>query len=201
MANPLTKTRRRGVRMFVGTLALALLLGPDFWVYLRGRFLVRPSDGISAPDVILVPGASVLRNGRPSPVLRQRVELALEAVRRWPNARVVLSGSSLGGYDEPGAMRRYLVQHGVDSARLELDRHGINTRSSIENLGHPNGSLVVVSQRWHLPRACWLAASLGWSVHGLAAGSGTPDGWENLLREHLVRIANFWESPLDDRRR
>lgn len=187
--------------MFVGTLALALVLGPDLWVYLRGRHLILPSDAISAPDVILVPGASVLRNGRPSPVLRQRVELALEAARTWPKARIVLSGSSLGAYDEPGAMRRYLLQHGIDSSRLELDRRGLNTRSSIQNLGRPAGSLVVVSQGWHLPRACWLATSLGWNVHGLAAGSGTPDGLENLMREHLVRIANFWESPLDDRRR
>jgi vancomycin permeability regulator SanA len=52
---------------------------------------------------------------------------------------------------------------------------------------------VVVSQRWHLARACWLAVQSGWDVQGLAAGEDAAAGWENLLREHLVRTANFWE--------
>ena len=171
-----------------------LLLGPDLWVLVQGSRLVQPVDSIAVPELILVPGASVLRNGKPSPVLRQRVEKALYAARRWPGALLVLSGSAVtGGYDEPLAMRRYFVDHGIDSSRLVMDRGGVNTRSSIFDLGAPSGNLVVVSQRWHLVRACWLASQSGWEVHGLAAGEDAPAGWENLLREHLVRTANFWE--------
>lgn len=183
--------RLRGLAWIAG---LAVLVGPDLWVLQRGSRLVLPVDSIPVPELLLVPGASVLRNGKPSPVLRQRVEEALFAARRWPDARIVLSGSAVaGGYDEPLAMRRYLVEHGVDSARLLLDRGGVNTRSSILNLGTPGGGLVIVSQRWHLARAGWLALQSGWDVHGLAAGEDAPAGWENLLREHLVRTANFWE--------
>jgi len=173
---------------------LAVLLGPDLWVLATGSRLVLPIDAIPAPEVLLVPGASVLRNGKPSPVLRQRVEKALFAARRWPDSRIVLSGSAVtGGYDEPLAMRRYLLEHGIDSARLSMDRGGVNTRSSVLNLGTPRGGLVIVSQKWHLARACWLARQSGWDVRGLTAGEDAPAGWENLLREHLVRTANFWE--------
>ena len=183
--------RLRGIAWIAG---LALLLVPDFWVLLRGSRLVRPADSIPVPRILMVPGASVLRNGKPSPVLRQRVEEALFAARRWPDARIVLSGSAVaGGYDEPSSMRRYFVEHGIDSTRLVMDRGGVNTRSSVFDLGPPSGGLVIVSQRWHLARACWLAAQSGWDVHGLAAGEYAPAGWENLLREHLVRTANFWE--------
>jgi vancomycin permeability regulator SanA len=90
-------------------------------------------------------------------------------------------------------MRRYFLEHGVDSSRLVLDRRGVNTRASILDLGSPSGKLLIVSQRWHLARACWLARQSGWDVQGLAAGEDAPAGWENLLREHIVRAANVWE--------
>lgn len=123
--------------------------------------------------------------------------MAFLAAGRWPQARLVLSGSAIaGGYDEPGAMRRFLVDLGVDSSRLVLDREGRNTRSSIRNLGPASGNLVIVSQRWHLSRAVWLARRRGWQAQGLVAGLGSPAGWENLAREHLVRIQNFWGSIL-----
>lgn len=194
MGRTFAKPGPHRLRRLAWVAGLVVLLGPDLWVLIRGSRLILPLEAISAPERILVPGASVLRNGKPSPVLRQRVEMALFAARRWPDAQIVLSGSAVpGGYDEPLAMRRYLLEHGVDSARLLLDRGGVNTRSSVLNLGPARGGLVIVSQRWHLARACWLALQSGWTVHGLAAGEDAPDGWGNLLREHPVRTANFWE--------
>jgi vancomycin permeability regulator SanA len=185
---------KHGLRWIAAVFFLSAC-GADFWVWWKG------SDGLvvlaatSSPRIILVPGASVLRNGSPSPVLRQRIEMAFQAAREWPESRIVLSGSAIaGGYDEPLAMRKFLVEHGIDSTRLVLDREGRNTRSSIRNLGEPSGNLVVVSQRWHLPRAVWLARLRGWNAQGLIAGGNSPAGWENLAREHLVRIQNFWGS-------
>ena len=184
----------------IGTSVLGLLflaLGSDLWVWWSGSGGIVTLETLSEAKIILVPGASVLRSGRPSPVLRQRMETALEASKIWPEARLVLSGSAIrGGYDEPLAMRNYLREHGVELARMQFDREGRNTRASIWNLGPPSGELVVVSQRWHLSRAVWLARQRGWRVQGLVAGKGTPAGWENLLREHVVRVENFWERIL-----
>jgi SanA protein len=53
--------------------------------------------------------------------------------------------------------------------------------------------VVIVSQRWHLPRAIWLARSAGWEAWGMPAGDEEPSGWGNLAREHLVRMENFWQ--------
>jgi SanA protein len=194
MAPTHAKTGIRWWRRLGWIAVVVLFAGPDVWVLVRGAPLVRTLETLPSPDVLLVPGASVLRNGRPSPVLRQRVETALGAARRWPGARIVLSGTAVpGGYDEPRAMRKYLVDHGVDSSRMVLDREGTSTRSSVADLGTPRGALAIVSQEWHLPRACWLARKAGWDVHGLAAGTESAAGWENILREHLTRTANFWE--------
>ena len=181
-----------------GWILVLLAASSDMWVWWKGsaRLVVLPE--LQAPDILLVPGASVLRNGTPSPVLRQRLETAAEAARNWPRAQLVLSGTAIaGGYDEPLAMRNFLLEHGLDSTRLVLDPQGRNTRASLDNLGAPSGRLAVVSQHWHLPRAVWLAERRGWQVQGLVAGRGTPDGWENLVREHFVRIQNFWGSLAD----
>lgn len=182
-------------RLVASALFLLAIAGcSDFWVWWNGRRGISSLERIAEPAFILVPGASVFRSGQPSPVLRQRVEVALDAARVWIDARVVLSGTAIaGGYDEPLAMYNYLVGHGIDPGRLILDRKGTSTRESIRNLGVPSGGLVVVSQKWHLPRLVWIARDRGWDVAGLVAGKGSPGGWENILREHAVRIANFWE--------
>lgn len=192
-----TTSWKHGLGLGAGVLFL-LASGADFWVWWKGSEGVVHIEALRAPDILLVPGASVLRNGSPSPVLRQRIEMAFRAAREWPDARIVLSGTAIaGGYDEPLAMRHFLVEHGIDSTRLVLDRDGRNTRSSIRNLGAASGNLVIVSQSWHLARAVWLARRRGWHVQGLAAGRGSPAGWENLVREHLVRTLNFWDSILN----
>ena len=159
----MSPSRTSGWRKGIGALFLMLCLmavGSDYWVWFSGSKSICALPEASQPRIILVPGASVLRSGKLSPILRQRIDIALEAARTWPEAEVVLSGTAIqGGYGEPWAMRRYLVDHGVDSTRLILDREGRNTRASIMNLGAPDGRLAVVSQRWHLSRAIWIARS------------------------------------------
>ncbi|HOX51778.1 MAG TPA: YdcF family protein, partial [Fibrobacteria bacterium] len=186
-------TRRRTVAVTLGSLLCLAFLGPDLWVLHQGSRWMIPFDSVQAPEIVVVPGASVLRNGKPSPVLRQRVQEALWVARRWPEARLVLSGTADGGYDEPLAMRRYLKEHGIDTARLVLDREGLSTRDAFLNLGKPSGRILVVSQEWHLPRSLWLARELGWEAWGVVAGRDAAAGWGNHLREHAGRAANFWQ--------
>lgn len=145
----------------------------------------------SPPRWIVVPGASVHRDGTPSSVLADRLESAANAAAAWPDSRLFLSGTAIpGGYSEPEAMRRWLLGRGVASDRIVLDRNGTDTRSTIANLGPPTGSIVLVSQKWHLPRALWTAREQGWSAQGLVAPSDRDD-FRFRLREHVVRMAYF----------
>jgi len=170
---------------------LVLLAGADIRVRLSGGrgILVAPTG--PSPRWIVVPGASVRRDGSLSPILRDRMETALLAARAWPESRLLLSGTSIpGGYSEPDAMRRWIVARAVGPERLVLDRAGTDTRSTIANLGTPSGDIVIVSQRWHLSRALWTARAAGWSARGLVAPQ---EGWalRYRMREHVVRILYF----------
>lgn len=183
--------RSLGLWRGIALLLFGVLLFGDAWVYLRGsRGMMSAPEG-PPPRWIVVPGASVHRDGTPSPVLGDRLEAAVEAASTWSDSRLFLSGTAIpGGYSEPEAMRRWLLHRGVASDRIVLDRNGTDTRTTIANLGPPTGRIVIVSQQWHLPRALWTARGQGWTALGLVAASETDD-FRFRLREHVVRMAYF----------
>jgi len=192
---PLASSRHRRWNLLAGTVAAVLLglgLAADLFVYLSGRRGVLDAPAGAEPAWIVVPGASVRRDGTPSPILEGRLIKALEAATTWPHARILLSGTSIpGGYSEPDAMRAWMIaQGGLDGSRLVLDRAGTSTRATIDHLGPASGRIAVVSQDWHLPRSLWYARGAGWDAVGVVA----PQRGSNLktrLREHVVRSAYF----------
>lgn len=183
----------------LGLFLLGTALIPDLWVWNQGRKQALASPRQMQARLVVVPGASVYRDGRLSPILRERVDAALSALRAWPEARLLLSGTSIpGGYDEVGAMRRYALERGIDSARILLDFRGESSRATIDGiarLGYPLGQVVLISQSWHLPRCLWLGRAQG--LKGLACDrpSGS-SAWLQRLREHPARIQNFWQQTL-----
>ena len=69
-------------------------------------------DALKVPPVeaIVVPGASVHRSGKLSPVLLQRMDAALALTQGRPDMKLVLSGYAVPkGYSETKAMRDYAV--------------------------------------------------------------------------------------------
>ena len=177
----------------VVAILLALGLAADLVVYLSGRRSILDVPRGQEPAWIVVPGASVRRDGTPSPILEARLIKSLEAATSWPHARILLSGTSIpGGYSEPDAMRAWMIaQGGMDGSRLVLDRAGTSTRATIDQLGAASGRIAIVSQDWHLPRALWYARCAGWDAVGLVA----PQRGSNLktrLREHVVRSTYFF---------
>lgn len=182
-----------------GIILFGAALIPDIWVWNQGRKHSLASPRQIQARLVVVPGASVYRDGRLSPILKERVDAALAALRAWPEARLLLSGTSIpGGYDEVGAMRRYALERGIDSARILLDFHGESSQATIagiSRLGFPPEQVVLISQSWHLPRCLWLGRKQG--VKGLACDrpSGS-SAWLLRLREHPARIQNFWQQTL-----
>lgn len=193
MPTPAAQRAARSLGLWRGIVPalLAVLLFGDAWVYLRGRqdmFLLPIGP---QPRWIVVPGASVRRDGTPSPILQDRLEAAIHAASAWPQSRLFLSGTAIpGGYSEPEAMRKWLLARSIAPDRMVLDRNGTDTRTTFANLGVPAGQVVVVSQDWHLPRALWAARDLGWTARGLLAPSAVDD-FRFRLREHAARMAYF----------
>jgi vancomycin permeability regulator SanA len=161
--------RSKRLLLLAALAALAGVIATNVAV-LRGG---RPSPSTTSEvDCALVLGAGVRDDGAPSDVLRDRLDEALSLYRSGRVSRILVSGDHRGpSYDEPNTMRRYLEAQGVPSERIFLDHAGFDTYSSVWRAKHVFGAerIIVVTQRFHVARAVFVARSLGMGAEGAVA--------------------------------
>ncbi len=159
--------KRRTLALVLASLAIAVASANV--VVLRGG-TDRPLEGTA--DCALVLGAGLRDDGTPSDVLRDRLDEALALYRQGRVTRILVSGDHrTARYDEPNAMRRWLEDHGVPPEAVFMDHAGLDTYSSVWRARHVFGAsrIVVVTQRFHLARAVFVARTLGMEAEGAAA--------------------------------
>ncbi|MEO6950587.1 MAG: YdcF family protein [Polyangia bacterium] len=145
-------------------------------------------DASAAEHAILVLGSTVKPNGRPSAGLTRRLEVARLLAVRDPRAVVVVSGGTRGGRWKPEGevMSRWLVAHGIPSARIRVEAASTNTAENADFtapiLQREHVSLVtVVTEQFHLRRALFhVHAALGETMH--IDGAPAPDGLDAAAR-------------------
>ncbi len=150
----------------------ALLWVACQWAVLSSArtFFAAGSD-VSAP-VAIVLGASVHEDGTPSDILADRLSVAADLYRDGNVAKVLASGDNgQDGYDEVNVMRTYLLNAGVAPEDLFLDHAGFDTFDSVYRARHVFGvtDAIIVTQSYHLPRALYLARSVGINATGVAS--------------------------------
>jgi vancomycin permeability regulator SanA len=102
-------------------------------------------------DAIVIFGARVYADGRPSDSLADRVRTGVELYHGGLAPRIVMSGGpGEGATHETEAMRDLAIELGVPADAIELDRGGLDTRSTVANTRAPR--VLAVSHHWHLPR-------------------------------------------------
>lgn len=148
---------------------------------------------------MLVLGAKVRPDG-PSLSLISRLDLALEIYKLNPEIRIVVSGGQ--GADEPvseaRAMADYLIAQGVESNKLLLEEKSSNTYENVlfsKPLVNPSNPLLIVTNDYHVIRACLLAKEM--ALNGYCAGAKTPSHvWLKLRLREYVAIIDYWISSV-----
>jgi uncharacterized SAM-binding protein YcdF (DUF218 family) len=117
----------------------------------------------------------------------------VEVWRRYPDAVLVPSGGTgAAPVSEAEAMRRVAVAAGVPAGRVMLEDRSTSTLEHAANvaaLARREGwsSLVVVTDRYHVPRALFLFRRCGLTVTGdpvRGRGAGTRRRWaQGAIRE------------------
>lgn len=115
-------------------------------------------EEIHPADAIVVFGAAEY-SGRPSPVLRARLDHALEVFHRGMAPVVITTGGAAADptFTEGGVGRDYLMHHGIPERSLIAETQGRDTSESAVRVGvimHANGlhSCVAVSDAYHVFR-------------------------------------------------
>jgi SanA protein len=194
----LANDRRWLVRGLVGLgLAGLVLGGVSTWVWWQGRRLIRTVENVEPAQAILVLGAGVHPDGRPSDMLADRLEVAYQLYRDGRAPRLLLSGDhGRKDYDEVRVMRDYLVRKGVSPEVIFLDHAGFDTYDSFYRAKaiFQVESVIVVTQAFHLARAAWIGDRLGLKVQGVTADlHHWPSERAYAVREVAARLKAFGE--------
>lgn len=126
---------------------------------------------IPAKRVGIVFGALVYSNHSLSPILKDRVDGAIELYNLHRIKKILMSGDNgRAAYDEVTAMKDYAVKHNIPSADIILDYAGFSTYDSCYR-AHKIFELneaVLITQRYHLARAIYTCRKLGINAVGLS---------------------------------
>ena len=156
------------------------------------------ADAAPSAAVTIVLGAEVYSDGRPSPALQSRLDVAIELLERGKTNVLVMSGGN--GMFETDAMRAYVIAHDVPEEVVLPDPSGERTRASCEHArdAYPSLPVLIVSQADHAARATFICRRLGVDADGVAAPEFTGDRYiVYLVRERLALIDAFLESLIN----
>jgi uncharacterized SAM-binding protein YcdF (DUF218 family) len=152
----------------------------------------------AAADAVVVLGCSV-RGDAPSPALIRRVECGIMRFECGDAPLLLLCGGGPGNSPEARVMRDIAIARNVPEAAIVLEPHSRNTfENAVETarLMRSKGltSLVLVSDRYHLPRASLLFRHAGLIV--LATDHPPTRGfWREMplvARESLAFGLSLW---------
>lgn len=146
-------------------------------------------------DCIIILGAGVKSNGNPTDMLRDRLIAGFEGYKHLKNVPILNSGDSeRSDYCETVTMRNFLLDKGAKETSIIDDGYGLSTYDSIWRAKNVYGfnKILIVSQKYHLHRAIYIANELGLTAYGLD-GALTTYGKQPLysLRETLARIKDM----------
>ena len=193
----LTKKRVLHLCLRLLVILVLLVLIPNFLVKLSSRTLIVTPEKAAdlEADCILVLGAGLQPDGKPSPMLSERIRTGVALYKAGASARLLMSGDhGTKGHDEVNAMKDAALAAGVPSEAVFMDHAGFSTYDSMYRARDIFGAkkLVVVTQEYHLPRALWIARRMGLEAVGVACDTQRYSGQlYRDLRELLARDKDF----------
>ncbi len=172
--------------------ALALLLLQTYFYEYTESQIYYDINNVPQSDYVLIFACGIVNN-KPTPMLRKRLEAGLNLIQNNKADKIILSGYKDGDYyDEVNVMKTYLTEHGISEDIIVEDKFGDNTYYSIKNIEKlEDDSIILLTQKWHLIRAIYLANKLDVkNVSGFVAESCGYESYTFYMnfREAFARV-------------
>jgi SanA protein len=168
---------------------LVVVINLIVWSTTRSAIFEDPTDAPVA-EAALVPGAALNARRMPAPIFMDRIRTAVTLYREGKVEKVLISGdNSSVAHNEVDNVRLYLVDQGIPEEDIFLDHAGFDTYSSMYRARTVFGAsrILIVSQSFHLPRAVFIARSLGLEAYGVSADEGHIL-FNNYVREVFANV-------------
>ena len=122
----------------------------------------------------------------------------LEGIKLYQNNvsdKIIMSGDhGRKAYDEVNIMKKFAIEKGIPSEDIFMDHAGFSTYESIYRAKEilQAKKIVIVTQKYHLYRALYIANKLGLEAYGVGADPRQYTGATNReIREILARDKDF----------
>lgn len=184
---------------------LGLLMVGTWVMSLAGVIFWEHRDNARPASAIVVLGAAQYV-GRPSPVLRARLDHAIDLYRRGMAPRIIFTGG-FGNHDttsEAAVGQRYAIEHGVPPRAILIENSGRSTAESLRHVAvlmdaEPSRDVILVSDPFHMLRLSILARRYGMTPFASPTRTSPismsrRESWKYALAESIkVPIAFLFE--------
>lgn len=189
------------MRLLIRILHIGILFG--FTVFILIEVLILSSafeKNTGKPDYIVVLGAG-LRGETPSLILSQRLDAAVKLIHANPGTKVIVSGGQGPGETttEANAMKKALIEKGIPEALITKEE---KSTSTLENICYTRDiikktdnrdklTITIVTNSFHMFRAKFLAARVGFKAQGYTAKTFAPLIPAYYIRESMAIVKSF----------
>lgn len=144
------------------------------------------------PQCIVVLGAGIKNDIEPTPMLKDRLDAAIQLYHAGVANKILLTGDNgTVQHNEIHVMLMYMRRAGVPDERIFCDHAGFSTYDSMYRVQSifKVKRAVVVTQTYHLHRALFIADKLGIKVLGAGSDQKRYGGWlYRDVREYAARV-------------
>lgn len=164
----------RALLLAAAALGLLGLIVPRLITTIHSMSRIYNVENAPTERAAIVFGAGLSRSGRPTPILRDRVETAAQLYLSGKVEKLLMSGGVWSyARSEPESMRDYAISLGVPAEAIVLDHAGQRTYDTCYRAKAVFGldSALLVTQGFHLPRALFVCNALGLKAEGVEAAN------------------------------
>lgn len=183
------------VLIIVGILSVAGI--NIYMVSFANRYTLTAQEAsqITDADCIMVLGCGV-RGDSPTPLLADRLRRGVEIFQLGAAPKILMSGDhGQDDYDEVNVMKKYALDAGIAEACIFMDHAGFSTYESMYRAKEVFGvdKMIIVTQKYHLSRALFIANKLGIEAYGVASDYESFSGQLGRdSREVLARVKDLF---------
>ena len=167
-----------------------------YMISYSGKYTLTPEEAAELTDVdcIMVLGCGVWGE-EPSPLLEDRLKRGVEVYALGAAPKILMSGDhGREEYDEVNVMKQYALDNGITEQDIFMDHAGFSTYESMYRAVEIFGvkKMIIVTQKYHLSRAVYIANRLGIEAYGVASDYRSFSGqFARDCREVLARVKDM----------
>ena len=186
------------VILVIGLAGILTVAGLNIYMVLFSKqYTITSSETsqLSDIDCIMVLGCGV-RGDSPTPLLADRLQRGVEVFQVGSAPKILMTGDhGQDNYDEVNVMKQYALEAGIAESDIFMDHAGFSTYESMYRAKEIFGvkKMIIVTQKYHLSRALYIANKLGIEAYGVASDYRTFSGQLGRdSREVLARVKDIF---------